>query len=153
MYTEDTLAERIVRFMNLVPYNEDKTLIILKGHLLIEELITELLKTKLKNDNPLEIKVTPSMMFARKLNLCWALIRTDIKIDIWGHLKELNSIRNKMAHSIEPKGINDKIEQFTKTISQHEGFKVPKTTGNDLVLSLGWLYAILAYQLHVETNS
>jgi hypothetical protein len=52
-------------------------LIILKGHLLIEELLTDLLKEKLKRDNLLTIEISKNTMFAQKLNLCCALIGKD----------------------------------------------------------------------------
>ena len=45
-------------------------LTLLKGHLLIEELLTEVLRLTIGENNPIGIKITPRMMFAQKLNLC-----------------------------------------------------------------------------------
>jgi hypothetical protein len=59
-------------------------LIILKGHLLIEELLTDLLKEKLKRDNLLTIEISKNTMFAQKLNFCCALIGKDKSLK-YGH--------------------------------------------------------------------
>jgi hypothetical protein len=92
-------------------------------------------------------------MFAQKLNLCWALIGKDIKFEIWPFLKELNSIRNKMAHAVEPKGIDKKIELFTNMVSEYEHYMMPKPRGSDLEFSIGWLHIVLGQYLHHVKNS
>ena len=139
--------------MELLPAGGDKTLIILKGHLLIEELLTELLQEKLKTENPLEIKVDQNTNFALKLNLCWALIQQDIKLEIWPFIKELNSIRNKMAHAVVPKGIEEKINTFTKAVSSYEHYLMPKSRGGDLEFCIAWLFIVLSQYLHQVKNS
>jgi hypothetical protein len=100
--------------------------IILKNHLLIEELLTDLFKENLKRDNLLTIEISKNTMFAQKLNLCCALIGKDIKFEIWPFLKELNSIRDKMAYSLEPKGIDKRIESFTNIVSEYEHYMMLK---------------------------
>ena len=112
-------------------------LIILKGHLLIEELLTDLLKEKLKRDNLLTIEISKNTMFAQKLNLCCALIGKEIKFEIWLFHKELNSIRDKMTHALEPKGIGKKIDSFTNMVSEYEHYMMPQVRSGDL--SLAWV--------------
>jgi len=153
MESQVELAEKMVRFMKHLPSGADHTLVVLKGHLLIEELLTELLKEKLNRNNPLRIKIDSNAMFAQKLNLCWAIVQGDIKFEIWTFLKELNSIRNKMAHSVEPQGISEKIEAFTKMVSSHEHYLMPKSRDCDLEFSIAWLHIILSQYLHHVKNS
>jgi hypothetical protein len=147
------IAENLKRFMVLIPKGGDKTLVILKSHLLIEELITELLKYKLQGSNPLNIEVNHRMMFANKLQYCWALVQEDMQPNIWYFLKGLNSIRNKMAHSVEPEGIDEKIEQFTNSVINSEYYNMPKERGSELEYSLAWLYIVLNQCLYSVKNS
>ncbi|OQK44819.1 hypothetical protein CRN46_15635 [Vibrio vulnificus] len=151
MDSQIELETETSRFVALMPLGQDQVLTVLKGHLLIEELLTELLKIKLeKYDNPLGIKVGSNTMFAQKLNLYWAIAQKDIEFDVWVALKELNSIRNKMAHTIEPQGIDEKIELFNKSISAHKTYMMPE---GKLEFSICYLYIILNQLLEREKNS
>ncbi len=151
MESKVELADKTSRFIELMPLGEDQILTILKGHLLIEELITELLKIKLEQSgNPLDIKVGSNTMFAQKLNLYWAIAQHDLEFDVWCFLKELNSIRNKMAHTVEPQGIDEKVKSFNDAISAHETYMMPE---NKTVFSICYLYIILSQLLHSVKNS
>lgn len=152
MESQVELAEKSARFMKLLPAGADSALIVLKGHLLIEELLTDLLKEKLAQGNPLEIKIGQNTMFAQKLNLCWALVQKDIKLEIWPFLKEFNAIRNKMAHAVEPKCIDEKIEAFTEMVSSYDHYMMPKSRGSDLEFSIAWLHIVLSQYLHHVKN-
>jgi hypothetical protein len=133
------------KFIKLMPLGQDQVLTVLKGHLLIEELLTELLKVNLeKSENPLGIKIGSNTMFAQKLNLYWAIAQNDLEFDVWIHLKELNAIRNKMAHTIETEGINEKIESFNEAVSAHECYMMPE---GKLEFSICYLYIILSQLL------
>lgn len=153
MESQVELAEKTASFIDLMPPGQDQVLVVLKGHLLIEELLTEILEVKLEHSNPLDIKISSNTMFAQKLNLCWAIVQNDIESDIWGFLKELNSIRNKMAHAIEPKGINKKIELFNEAVANYEHYMMPKARGNYLEFSICYLYIVLSQFLHHVKNS
>ena len=67
MESQVELADKTSRFNELMPLGEDQVLTVLKGHLLIEELLTELLKVKLEqSDNPLGIKIGSNTMAASR---------------------------------------------------------------------------------------
>ncbi|WP_445364413.1 hypothetical protein ACJJIQ_09140 [Microbulbifer sp. ANSA003] len=106
------------RILELLPFGEDKALVILKGHLLIEELITEILKIKLQH-NPLAIndRTLERWRFRQKLEIFWALAGSELPVFVWQSIAKLNSIRNKMAHSLEPAEIDIKIAAFTLGIN------------------------------------
>jgi hypothetical protein len=152
MKLQRELVDNLTRFMKLIPKGGDKTLVVLKSHLLIEELLTELLKKKLIKSNPLDIDVS-RMLFAQKLNYCWALTQEDINIEVWGFLKELNAIRNKMAHAVEPKGIDEKINSFYEQVINCEHYVMPKERDSKLEFSVAWLYIVLNQYLHNVKNS
>lgn len=126
----------------------DTTMIILKGHLLVEETLTEILKFTLKESNPMTIKLH-NMMFAQKANLVWALKHDKMKLNIWPSLKRLNAIRNKMAHSLESSDIDSLIQDFVKGVENDlsDGcslkFEVP-----DLKSAIGWVESTLGYILN-----
>ena len=77
---------------------QDVELVLLKGHLIIEQLITELLELSLREPNRLN-SINP--MFAKKLEIYLAIegnsiISSGLEIV----LKELNALRNKLAHNL-----------------------------------------------------
>ncbi|CAK1963716.1 conserved hypothetical protein [Vibrio crassostreae] len=124
MGTSIQQAERTARFMKLLPTGEDEVLVVLKGHLLLEELLVEILNSSLSESNPLGIKVSASnMMFARKLELCWALVgHKSVISEVWSSLKMLNQIRNKMSHHVNPQGISDLIDVFVRDVQSYDPF-------------------------------
>lgn len=148
-------AKRISRFMTLLPSGKDKLLVILKGHLLLEELLTDIIKITLKQSNPLGIKVTRNMMFSRKLELCWALSKPEsIPEQAWQSLKSLNLVRNNMSHHVEPSGISDSISDFIRGVRNHDPFGlVDSSDVRKLELAICCLYVIFNEQLTVLTNS
>lgn len=132
------------RFLTLLPRDKDLDLVILKGHLLIEELISEKLKALLKLNNPLGIQVTERMMFSEKLRFYWSLTPKAMEDRVWQWLKELNQIRNAMAHSIEPKGINARIEQFSQEIIKYSKLEKMVAKERKVGFALAWLYVLLS---------
>lgn len=131
------------RFLTLIPRDTDLDLVILKGHLLIEEVLSEKLKGLLKLNNPLGIQVTERMMFSEKLKFYWSLDPKALEDRVWQWLKELNQIRNAMAHSIEPKGITDRIEKFSREIIEHSKLEKMVVAERKVGFSLAWLYILL----------
>ncbi len=96
---------------------EDVELILLKGHLIIEQLITKLLELDLVEANRLN-SISP--MFSKKLEMYLAINGNSIissGLEIL--LKDLNSLRNKLAHKLEPPNfnrlLNDWIQRALKT--------------------------------------
>ncbi|MFA0308968.1 hypothetical protein BH581_02990 [Vibrio splendidus] len=146
---------RFARFMRLLPVGEDKVLVVLKGHLLIEELLSDILTLHLSLDNPLGIKITNNMMFAKKLELCWALSKsTELPDEFWVAIKKLNTIRNKYSHNISPSGIDVTIQDFTCEVERFDPFGYIKDVGDSkFELSISCLYIMLNEQLGALRNS
>jgi len=161
MKPESKLYEDLKRFSQFMPYEGDNDLLILKGHLLVEELLSELIKHFLSKNNPLSIKLEKNMMFAQKLNLCWALIGDKIDNQQWGNLKKLNLLRNSMSHSLEPKNFIGKIEVFTTAVltgeevkyhieymTTHSKFQIGMYEGKELYFAISWLTTSLSTKLY-----
>ncbi len=140
----NVVLERLLRFSKHLPRNANNELIILKGHLLIEELLSELINKRLKKTNPLKINLSNNMMFNQKLNICWALYGIFIDVKIWDALKQLNNIRNSLAHSLEPKSIEQKIKTFNNLVISYADLRNEEFKRNDLEYSISLLFTALS---------
>ena len=108
--TEDIDAFRKRFMLHLPEDSEDNALVILKGHLLAEEILTEYIVRKIKHSEHLSL-TDNHWGFVNKLELAWALSSDKHhQMWIWSSLKKLNAVRNKYSHSLEPKGV-DKISK------------------------------------------
>jgi uncharacterized protein YutE (UPF0331/DUF86 family) len=97
---------------------EDLTLIILKGQLLVEAALVDICARLLANPATLEKE-----RFSTRLNLVRALLDDDILPEnIWHALRHLNSIRNALAHNLEPKNIEAMLCQFFEQLDEFEDF-------------------------------
>lgn len=105
--------EAFGRFMSLFPHGKERELVILKGHLLIEEQIRLIIDSKLSNPKVLkEARLT----FDQTICLAQSLIPEDSDKTYWKAAKKLNNIRNKIAHKVEQKGLIHQIEDFVKMV-------------------------------------
>jgi hypothetical protein len=107
------LEDKRERFFRLLPDVGDATLIVLKGHLLIEEQLNDILY-----DTCLLPKYIDDarLSFYQKIMLVRSLIGKDLKgnatEDPWRSLVALNSVRNQLAHHLEPTDVDDRIDKF-----------------------------------------
>jgi len=100
---------------------EDPVLIILKGHLIIEETLVDICSRLLTNPAALE---KDKVNFSTRLNLVQALIGDgELPENIWHALRDLNKIRNDLAHKLEPKNIEDLFCKFIKRFEEFEDFR------------------------------
>ncbi|WP_157353555.1 hypothetical protein [Aromatoleum toluclasticum] len=101
------------RFKEHLPIGDDMTLMILKGHLLIEEQISILIKNRTPNPSALEKAELTSL---QQICLAEALVE-EVSTDrtdrwLWPAIKKLNTLRNKIAHNLSETGITDRIVDF-----------------------------------------
>lgn len=106
---------RLKRFDTHLPLSDDPTLIVLKGHLLAEEILENLIRAKCKHPEALD---RVEIGFFLKTKLAYALIGNThengliLPESVWEMLGALNSLRNELAHSLEPKKLAAKIQKF-----------------------------------------
>jgi hypothetical protein len=106
--------ERFERFIRLLPAIDDPALVVLKGHLLIEELLNDIIENCCGLQQYVgEAKLT----FIQKTMLTRALVGKNLKgvepDEPWRSLEVSNSLRNQLAHHIEPKDLDKKIDMLT----------------------------------------
>ena len=93
----------------MLPHGKETELVLLKGHLLIEEQIHQIIDERLKNPNTLkDARITSHQAIC----LAQSFFPLDFKPWLWDALIKLNTLRNKVAHNIELSDINDRIEHF-----------------------------------------
>jgi hypothetical protein len=106
-----TPSKELARFQKFLPKSMDLTLIVLKGHLLVEEQINEFLSSLLPHPNALKID---NLHFPTRLCLIRAHIGENSCTDVFNAVQELNTLRNKMAHHLEPPEIENLLNSFLR---------------------------------------
>lgn len=109
---------------------EEIELILLKGHLIIEQLINEALLVHMKDEKALD---RLNIMFSKKIDLLTALEGEGSfsSKTIINQLMELNRIRNKLAHHLEFNDYHNDLKKWAcsvlgytpKTIDRKETYR------------------------------
>jgi len=93
----------------------DPVLIILKGQLLLEKLVRKFIDSRLPNPAALEKQqFTAAQCIAIAESMC---LDNDEPKWLWMQIKELNTIRNKLAHSLDNQSLEVRINNFVSTVS------------------------------------
>ena len=105
------------RFKKHLPIGGDMTLMILKGHLLIEEQIALLIENRIANPNALK---KADLTSHQQICLAEALV-AERNVDgkdlwLWPAIKKLNKLRNDIAHNLSKPGIDDRIADFVSRV-------------------------------------
>ncbi|HEY5972980.1 MAG TPA: hypothetical protein VIT22_13660 [Pseudoxanthomonas sp.] len=88
---------KLERIAQHLPSGDDVTLITLKGHLLVEEQIEELLASHRKDPSAIDGDIG----FSIKLKFARALTGADELSLVWSACQRLNSLRNALAHKLD----------------------------------------------------
>lgn len=90
--------------------------VILKGHLLIEEILIKILENTVESTKPLK---SANLSFFKLACIVRALHESKTKKWVWESVLLLNSIRNELAHKLETKNIEYLIENFTVYVKEN----------------------------------
>jgi len=102
------------------PVDTDITLVVLKGHLLIETELIDICCRLLKNPDALKGE---RLRFSLRLRLVQALVGSEeLPDELWQAIEDLGGIRNKLAHRLEPNDLDTAIQRFVKRFDMLEGF-------------------------------
>jgi hypothetical protein len=99
------------RFVKHIPRSDDLTLIVLKGHLLAEEELNEILTIKLRDPKAL---FDARMSFSQRL----AVLKEKDSFIRFGAIDHLNRLRNQLAHNLEPKAIEKYVMTFLNELEE-----------------------------------
>ena len=99
---------KLERIAQHLPPSDDLTLNTLKGHLLVEELLEELIASHCKNPAALEGDIG----FSVKLKFARALTGAEELSVVWAACQKLNSLRNALAHRLEHPEAQKRLTSF-----------------------------------------
>jgi len=117
MKFKDPMKEDLFqKFRKHFPNTKNIVLLILKGHLIIEEEMNELISLASLNSKKLE---RAKLTYFQKICLLTALYPTRLH-DTFYSIELLNELRNKIAHNLDHKETNFLIERFLKTLEDQE---------------------------------
>jgi hypothetical protein len=141
---------RLVRFFK--PTTEDPTYLVLKGHLLAEEVLYRFVESQTSRPDFLG---DARLRFTQLLALSRSFHRYSNE-DWWGWaaLNKLNSLRNLLAHSLEPKDLKERIVEFSIFVADAIGATKDSEIGKEYerLVSGGTHPFILALvALHIAT--
>jgi hypothetical protein len=127
------------RMKRLLPRSHDPSLILLKGHLLVEEQLFSYIEAHCRNASKLE---DARLTFAQKLRVAQALSGGLTDSQMARSLETLNAIRNKMAHRAEVPDLENRIDDYIKAWAE-DSFVRPKTSRE----RSRWLRNTLVFQI------
>lgn len=133
------------RYRNLLPDSEEVELIVLKGHLIIEEMLYRL-ATKLAHN--------PEHLDAARLTfkqLC-CVVRSQLFLPLmdtgWDAIAVLNSLRNKLAHNLEPRDIDKHILELERLCKSDKrlpaDYKPPDSAGGKAKVAICFIIGQLS---------
>jgi len=90
-----------------MPDIDDVSLIVLKGHLLLEEMLLELATLALEHPKHLA-----KLSFHQLACLVLALMAEKPDDKCWELILQINSLRNRLAHKLQPPDLDQRIKQI-----------------------------------------
>ena len=111
--------DRLIRHLS----NDQSDLLplVIKGHLLIEHLVDRFIESRLYNVPAFR---KAGVNFFKKSWLGESLcLPSEESAWLWEQVRELNTIRNKFAHSLETEELKRRVESFVQNFSQHESLQ------------------------------
>ncbi len=104
MTTRSDIEKRFVEQIRCV---DDLAQIVLKGHLVMEEVMTEALGRFVLNPEFIE---SARLQFHQKVKLCRAASANEKDNSMWALIDALNSLRNQLSHSLDAEKKQKKLQ-------------------------------------------
>jgi hypothetical protein len=115
--------ELLARFQRLMPRSRDLTLVVLKGHLLIEEQLHEFLRVLARFPDDLE---RARLSFAQHRNLVQALCGYPKDDHVGRFIDAANALRNRLAHAADVDDLAVRVDTLLAAFYEEE-FEPPTT--------------------------
>lgn len=160
MSFEDLVSRDVLHFQETIGLQPgaDRQVILLKGHLLIEEQLQAFIESKLRHPEAIS---DARFAFHQRLALAKALYSEPNRFGygwVWESIKLLNSLRNLMVHNVSPKGFTQQLTKFVSGVEKHLPKRVRILPGEGadyemarLGLSISLLNVGLTRLIHAES--
>ena len=106
---------RFARFRAHLPASDDITLIALKGHLLAEEIVTDIIRIYCASPDLIDDE---RLTFAPKLLFATALIPKQFPREVWRAAAALNSLRNVLSHRLDSPETQKRLKKLFEHVGQ-----------------------------------
>lgn len=126
--TPENLRRYILRWDDFMPDTEDLSLVILKGHLLVEEMLSELLVHILPFPQHIE---GLNLGFRQKASIVRAACQYDENNKAWDLINALNKTRNELVHNLEPPKLEKVLAALFSVHKQVDVVDVPIDRSQD----------------------
>lgn len=114
-----TLPPGLERYLVHMPDENDLILNVLKGHLLIEEVLVEIINASVFHPEKIDHE---RFQFHHRLALAQAFDKNDPpKDEVWLVIGKLNALRNKLVHNLEPTEVEKRVEELLKAFESAAG--------------------------------
>ncbi len=118
--------ERYLDFLEHLPSNtQDKSLIAIKGHLLLEIVLREYIYERVNYPDRLRNK---NISFANLIDFSSSLEEGNKVQWVWKALRLANKIRNQLAHSLLPEKLDKLESEFVEYVIANDGKLTVETT-------------------------
>ena len=97
------------QYTRYLPKSDDLSLVTLKGHLLVETILDELIKAYCRDPQPI---AQANLRFYQKAKITRAFIGSLYPGEMWDSIMALNSLRNELVHTLEPRKMRKRVRQF-----------------------------------------
>ncbi len=105
-----------------LPLAKDPTAVILRGHLLVEELLDELIAAHLKYPTAI---ADARLTFFQKLCIAQGIIGRSNKDFTWIPIKALNKLRNSISHNLPDDRLTEGLDSALKAFFEDEFDEIP----------------------------
>ncbi len=96
-----------------IPKINDVTLVVIKGHLVIERCLHEILQLNMSHQKHLE---EARLTFAQLLNLVMAISKLPLHEETFKSIRKLNLLRNHLAHNLPNEKTESMINEFINMV-------------------------------------
>lgn len=151
----DEADRRSERYLSLLKREGDLPSIVLRGHLVLEELLYQWLHSHCLSPEHLD---DARLRFSQLVPLVRALQKIPVgPPSLWQSLSKLNTLRNALAHNLEPPRLSEKVSDFvscslgaerTAILTSHDDS--PNSVAIALCFLLGQLEALGVFAESVE---
>lgn len=145
------LAEIQARYLDELKYVDDVAQIVLKGHLVMEELMTEAIGRFVLHSEFIE---QAKLQFHQKLALCRSMSVDEHGNNMWNLIAKINGLRNHLSHSLNDEARNQRLLSLRSIYEQEFGKldvnEVPEMSAEAILCmsaisgSLGFLHSFVA---------
>ena len=138
------LVEIQNKFIDEIKYVDDTAQIVLKGHLVAEDLMNKAIESFVLHGEYID---NVKLQFHQKIEFCKAISVSESKNNMWNMLKHINVVRNALSHSLDAER-RSKAIQSLRTIYDQEfpsNSRNIKGISEDAALCMAAISGVLGY--------